>query len=291
MKLSVWLWRMLSRSVQVADSFLMNIETCLKAVAEKLAADHEHKTKELKGVMRVGYLAKNILLKGEKQLELVVLCDKKPTEVLAANVCHVLNDKLEELITDETFLVSWSAKNAWITVKSKSESALQCTVHITSPEMREPDTLDGNNGHERILDQAKCAASLADTRRAKWFDLKCKSQPTLCLVVRILRDLCRRIPTWNSFPCYIMELICDKALRTVAHQMGPAELLRRFFEIIASGLLLPGEAGVLDPCEKSNSNAARVVKLQDCQVSSAMSVALRSFSTLPCLLAYRPLSK
>ncbi|XP_075248768.1 zinc finger RNA-binding protein 2-like isoform X2 [Convolutriloba macropyga] len=261
--------------LQVANNFLLNIETCLKAVAEKLANDHEQNVKELKGVMRVGNFAKNILLKGEKQLELVVLCDKKPTEVLAANVCHVLNEKLEEMISEEKFLVSWSAKNAWITVKSKSESALQCTVHITSPEMREFDTNE-TQGHERTLDQLKCAASLAETRRSKWFDTKCKSQPTLCIVVRILRDLCRRIPTWNSFPCYIIELICDTALRTVAHQMGPAELLRRFFEIIASGVLLPGEMGIYDPCEKDKANAAQNVKLQDCQdITTSSQHALR----------------
>merc|ERR1712226_147694 len=260
-----------------ANAFLLNIETCLKAVSEKLAVDHEQNVKELKGVMRVGLFAKKTLLKGEKQLELVVLCDKKPTEVLAANVCHVLNEKLEELITEEKFLVSWSAKNAWITVKSKSETALQCTIHITSPEMRDFDPHEVvQQSSERMLDQEKCAASLAETRRSKWFDTKCKTQRSLCVVVCILRDLCRRIPTWNTFPCYIIELVCDIALRTVAHRMGPAELLRRFFEIIAGGILLPGDVGIYDPCERSNSNAAKNIKLQDCQdITTSSQHALR----------------
>ena len=244
------------------------MEQCLKAVAEKMASEHEKNLKELKGVMRIGYFAKNIMLKGEKDLELVVLCENKPTETLIANVCQILNDKLEEIVTDEKFAVSFSANNAWITVKSESESCLKCTVHITSPEMRDvEDDLTPSWQSERILSYKVCQASLAETRRSKWFDMKCKSHPALCQVVRILRDLCRRIPTWNSFPCYIIELICDKALRTVAHQMGPAELLRKFFEIISSGILLPGEPGIYDPCEKNKHNAAKSVLLQDCQVN------------------------
>ena len=214
--------------------------------------------------MRVGFFAKSIFLKGEKQLDLVVLCEKKPTEALAANVCQTLGEKLEELIKDEKFVVSWSAKNAWITVKSQTENGYQCTIHLTSPEMR--GDVDPSLDTPGVLDRDRCTASLAETRRSKWFDSKCKMHPSLCLVVRILRDLCRRIPTWNLFPCYIIELICDKALRTVAHEMGPAELMRRFFEIIASGILLPNEAGIFDPCEKNNFNAASCIKVQDCQV-------------------------
>ena len=56
--------------------------------------------------------------------------------------------------------------------------------------------------------------------------------------------------------------------------MGPAELLRRFFEIIASGVLLPGEMGIYDPCEKDKANAAQNVKLQDCQVEQILKVQL-----------------
>lgn len=49
----------------------------------------EHKdpaTRSLRGVMRVGLVAKGLLLKGDLDLELVLLCKEKPTTSLLQNV-------------------------------------------------------------------------------------------------------------------------------------------------------------------------------------------------------------
>lgn len=51
----------------------------------------------LKGVMRVGYLAKGLLLHGDNAVELVVLCAEKPTAGLLQRVANVLPDKLKEV--------------------------------------------------------------------------------------------------------------------------------------------------------------------------------------------------
>lgn len=51
----------------------------------------------LKGVMRVGYLAKGLLLHGDTAVELVVLCAEKPTSSLLQRVANVLPDKLKEV--------------------------------------------------------------------------------------------------------------------------------------------------------------------------------------------------
>lgn len=44
----------------------------------------------LRGVMRVGHLAKGLLLKGDNQVELVVLCADKPTLTLLKKVVELL---------------------------------------------------------------------------------------------------------------------------------------------------------------------------------------------------------
>lgn len=49
----------------------------------------EHKdqaTRSLRGVMRVGLVAKGLLLKGDLDLELVLLCKEKPTSSLLKKV-------------------------------------------------------------------------------------------------------------------------------------------------------------------------------------------------------------
>lgn len=51
----------------------------------------------LKGVMRVGFLAKGLLLQGDNAVELVVLCSEKPTIGLLKGVAAELPGKLKEV--------------------------------------------------------------------------------------------------------------------------------------------------------------------------------------------------
>lgn len=49
----------------------------------------------LHGVMRVGLVSKGLLLKGDSNLELVLLCAKKPTVSLLKDVAEKLTAQLE----------------------------------------------------------------------------------------------------------------------------------------------------------------------------------------------------
>lgn len=51
----------------------------------------------LKGVMRVGFLAKGLLLQGDNAVELVVLCSEKPTVGILKRVAAELPAKLQEV--------------------------------------------------------------------------------------------------------------------------------------------------------------------------------------------------
>lgn len=50
----------------------------------------EQTTRSLRGVMRVGLVAKGLLLKGDLDLELVLLCKDKPTTTLLRKVAENL---------------------------------------------------------------------------------------------------------------------------------------------------------------------------------------------------------
>lgn len=49
----------------------------------------------LRGVMRVGLVAKGLLLKGDMDLELVLLCTEKPTVTLLKKVAENLSTQIE----------------------------------------------------------------------------------------------------------------------------------------------------------------------------------------------------
>jgi len=54
-----------------------------------------HNYRILKGVMRVGHLAKGLLLKGDRIVELVVLCSAKPSGAMLKRIVDSLPDQFK----------------------------------------------------------------------------------------------------------------------------------------------------------------------------------------------------
>lgn len=88
----------------------------------------------LKGVMRVGHLAKGLLLRGDTSVELVVLCAEKPTLTLLRKVVELLPAALKQVTNEQTYTVTINAADAGLTVTGDGLTVL---VQLTSPIMRE----------------------------------------------------------------------------------------------------------------------------------------------------------
>ncbi|XP_076614832.1 spermatid perinuclear RNA-binding protein isoform X2 [Chaetodon auriga] len=88
------------------------------------------------GVMRIGLVAKGLLIKGDMDLELVLMCRDKPTQTLLDTVCHNLPTQIEKL-TEEKYEVTSSLPEAAILVRTTTEPKLTLKITLTSPAMRE----------------------------------------------------------------------------------------------------------------------------------------------------------
>ncbi|KAF7236336.1 Interleukin enhancer-binding factor 3 [Varanus komodoensis] len=99
-------------------------------------ATAEHLTRTLRGVMRVGLVAKGLLLKGDLDLELVLLCKEKPTIGLLEKVAENLGTQLAA-ITEDKYEIIQSISDAAIVIKNTKEPPLTLTIHLTSPVVRE----------------------------------------------------------------------------------------------------------------------------------------------------------
>lgn len=136
-----------------------------------------------------------------------------------------------------------------------------------------------------VLDRQKCLDALAALRHAKWFQARANGLQSCVIIIRILRDLCQRVPTWAAFPSWAMELLVEKAISSAAGPLSPGDALRRVFECISSGILLPGGPGLVDPCEKNPTDTLTSVSVQQREdITSSAQFALR-------LLAFRQIHK
>ncbi|XP_072394749.1 zinc finger RNA-binding protein-like isoform X3 [Diabrotica undecimpunctata] len=238
----------------------------------------------LKGVMRVGHLAKGLLLRGDTNVELVVLCADKPTLTLLKKVVEILPSALKQVAPESGYTVAINASEAGLIIAGDSLTVL---VQFTSPIIREqPEAASG--GFDRdVLSRGKCLQALAALRHTKWFQARALGLHSCVIIIRILRDLCQRVPTWSPLSPWAMELLAEKVISSVPGQaqLSPGDALRRVMEAVASGLLLPGGPGLADPCEKDNPDASGALNAQQREdLTCSAQYALR-------LIAYRQIYK
>ncbi|XP_032691093.1 zinc finger RNA-binding protein isoform X3 [Odontomachus brunneus] len=261
----------------------------------------------LRGVMRVGNLAKGLLLSGDNHVCLVVLCAEKPTRALLNKVAEILPGELKNVAPEDTYNVGKHPESAALTV---SGGTVTVSVTLTSPLMREtPKTTAAadNAGQQQqeaaqlqttpaaptvtkadppdVLPKAKCLEALAALRHAKWFQARATSLQSCVMVIRIMRDLCNRVPTWGPLNPWALELLTEKVISTAGCLLSPGEALRRLLECVAGGILLPGSPGLSDPCEKEAVDAiGNMTSQQREDITASAQHALR-------LVAFRQIHK
>ncbi|XP_034055873.1 interleukin enhancer-binding factor 3 homolog isoform X2 [Gymnodraco acuticeps] len=263
---------------------------------DKESEHRDQATRSLRGVMRVGLVAKGLLLKGDLDLELVLLCKEKPTIILLKKVSENLLAQLK-VITEDKYMMTQHIHEASIVVKNTKEPPLTLTIHLTSPLVRE-EIEKGTTGESHsvndppdVLDRQKCLTALASLRHAKWFQARANGLRSCVIVIRTLRDLCARVPTWAPLRGWPLELICEKAIGTGNRPMGAGEALRRVLECLASGILMSG-AGISDPCEKEPTDAIGHLDRQqseDITASAQHALRLSAFGQLHKVLGMDPL--
>ncbi|XP_053557153.1 zinc finger RNA-binding protein isoform X2 [Bombina bombina] len=288
--------------LQAVQKIVSLTERALKLVSDSMADQDKSKSKEsdekkdstkeraLKGVLRVGVLAKGLLLRGDRNVSLVLLCSEKPTRALLNRIAENLPKQLS-VISPEKYEVSCSIPDSAIILNSCVEPKMQVTITLTSPVIREENLKDGDvtSGMVKdppdVLDRQKCLDALAALRHAKWFQARANGLQSCVIIIRILRDLCQRVPTWSDFPSWALELLVEKAISSSSGPQSPGDALRRVFECISSGIILKGGPGLLDPCEKDPYDTlATMTDQQREDITSSAQFALR-------LLAFRQIHK
>ncbi|XP_066108772.1 zinc finger RNA-binding protein 2 [Saccopteryx bilineata] len=94
----------------------------------------------LKGVMQVRILVKGLLLRGDRTLQLILLCSQKPTCSLLQKVSEQLPQQLQ-IVTNDRYEVSTDPE-ANIIISSCEEPRIRVTVSVTLPLMREDPFMD-----------------------------------------------------------------------------------------------------------------------------------------------------
>lgn len=248
----------------------------------------------LKGVMRVGLLAKGLLLHGDNTVQLVVLCAEKPTTSLLKRVVTELPIQLKKVAEEQKYTVTMAPAEGAVMV---SDGTITVKISLTSPLLREDANSATANeqatqaGAEDLLPREPCLQALAALRHAKWFQARATGLQSCVMIMRIMRDLCHRIPIWGHISQWAMELLTEKIISSAGGPLTPGECMRRVMEALASSILVNGP-GLLDPCEKEPEDALAGLSKQqreDITVSAQMFLRFIAFRQIYKVLGMEPL--
>ncbi|XP_060088621.1 zinc finger RNA-binding protein-like [Heteronotia binoei] len=288
------------RALRLVSDWLTEQESG-KEEGNKEPGKSESWPRVLKGVLRVGILAKGLLLRGDRNVHLILLSARKPTLTLLQSIAEQLPEQLGKVTKDSYEVVS-NVEEASIVIASSKDPKMQATVSLTCPLMREeasaaesadPEVLpEAELEPSDVLDKQKCQESLAALRHAKWFQARANGLQSCVIIIRVLRDLCQRVPTWGALPDWAMELLVERALSSATGPLGPGEAMRRVLECIAAGMLLSDGPGLQDPCEKEATDVLQSMSQQareDITASSQHALRMMAFRQVHKVLGMEPL--
>ena len=282
----------------VSDSMGNVIEKNGSGGVNGAVVDDKNVDRLLKGVMRVGVLAKGLLLKGDYQIQLVLLCSQHPTVELLQRIVTGLPSQLNNAETSGVGIkyevTAKMTESAIAVAVTNAGISLEIEITLTSPVLRE--AIEGSRPLPptpvNALNKEKCLEALAALRQAKWFQARAASRQSCVMIIRILRDLCSREPAWKPLKLFLLELLTERVLASAPVPLPPGDALRRIFEALSGGILLPDSPGFLDPCEKNPRDVSHGLTSQQREnlTSSAQSfLRLMAFRQIHEVLQMDPL--
>lgn len=60
-----------------------------------------------------------------------------------------------------------------------------------------------------------------------------------------------------------IELLCEKVISSANEQLSPCDAFRHIMEALSAGLILPTGSGLIDPCEKNQTDVFKSLSNQD----------------------------
>eukprot|EP00090_Calanus_glacialis_P005761 TRINITY_DN14465_c0_g1_i1.p1 TRINITY_DN14465_c0_g1~~TRINITY_DN14465_c0_g1_i1.p1 ORF type:complete len:526 (+),score=227.33 TRINITY_DN14465_c0_g1_i1:49-1626(+) len=250
------------------DTILMlvdTIEKALKRISDAFAKENDGGEREMMGVARVGDVAKGLLLTGDKEVNLVVMCCNKPTMPLLETITTALKKELgQEEDTMTKYEVHMFPEEGGLCVTSselgEAEVPYQVTVTLTSTLLRKEEVKE--EATPGLLPKDKGLLALAELRHSKWFSAMAANLSSCVESIRIMRDKVQRDPVWSSLGGWAIELLVERALFSAGRNLSPSSALMRIMEVVASGLLMPDGQGIKDPCEREETSVFSHMTLQ-----------------------------
>uniref|UniRef100_A0A8D8D185 Interleukin enhancer-binding factor 2 homolog n=1 Tax=Culex pipiens TaxID=7175 RepID=A0A8D8D185_CULPI len=226
---------------------ISNLVTKVQGVLDGLVVAPGEFTKcQLDEVRQVGSFKKGTMMAGHNVADVVIILKSLPTkdcaEALGKKVEEEIQKSMKTEVVPKAEAISLEYTDKCFEI-SNSLAKVRCLIATVPQNVRKLDA-------EKHLEFKVVQSHLASIRHARWFEENAHHS-TIKVLIRILKDLAHRFDGFGPLNPWICDLLAHSAImNNPSRQALPVNAaFRRIFQLLASGLFVPGSAGITDPCE------------------------------------------
>lgn len=245
---------------------ILSLVNKVKVEIEKIASNPEMLVSVVIEEFReVGSYRKDTMLSGHNIADVVVVLGSLPTVEAVSSLGQKVVEGLKA--TDKEVYGCVTRDFGCEIAGPKAVVRLLITTIPSNAKFLDPDL---------HLKESILITHMAALRHARWFEENA-SMTTIKNLIRIIKDIRNRFEQLQALSVWNIELICHYAVVNTASRqpLSAAQAFRRFFQLLAAGLLLPTSPALIDPCESNRRIHQSLSYEQMDQLCSASQTLLR----------------
>lgn len=210
------------------------------------------------------------MLRGRNIADIVVILKTQPTNEIIQALHTKMQDEMKKILNTEIVLhnefVSIEPNDKGIDVFNMCARVRLLIANIES------DTNAQEMQHHLVA-----------IKHIRWFEHEVQHS-TMKVLIRILRDMTERYDGLKMLSTRIIDLLVHFACRSKGEVLPIHVAFRRLFQLLAAGILLPGSAGIVDPCNRTHTDIATSMTLEErdiCCMTAQVSMKLISHKQFP----------
>lgn len=199
------------------------------------------------------------MLTGNNVADIVVILKTLPTKEAVEALGNKIQEDLRNLLKNEPAMkpeqIFHVCTERGIEIRNAT-ACVQVLITTIPANLRKLDP-------DLHLDQKIMQGHLAAIRHSCWFEENAHHS-SIKVLIRLLRDLRNRFDGFAPMTPWMLDLLAHNAImNNPSRQALPInQAFKRVFQLLSSGLFLPGSAGIPDPCEPGNLRVHTCMNLE-----------------------------